>query len=297
MIKKQVKEYFCVYCGKSYKDNNWSDEHVIPTSMGGPKKYTIISCYDCNNKISKEIEQIALQSQELRTRIGELISDGFKIKFRRKKEFILVYKTVGVSFRRPIKMYYDLRRKGQKVVKINMNYPRGMTLEEIKERKSGVMIFPAEEETEKEKIAVARLANKIILGTCVWIWKDKFSRSKYADFLRKEMWSKTFDSILELPANATHLNPDWGKEENQKNKDALENVPHATIGIFELEDHLIGLVNLLGGYESMILIGNTDSSINLDIKNEGVIIIAKSTENAVMKMTWEQYREYKSKIN
>ena len=111
------------------------------------------------------------------------------------------------------------------------------------------------------------------------------------------MWSKTFDSILELPANTTHLNPDWGVEENQKNKDALENVPHATIGIFEWENHLIGLVNLLGGYESMIMIGKTDSSINLGIKNDGIIVIAKSTANEVNKMTWQEYRKYKSKVN
>ena len=34
-----------------------------------------------------------------------------------------------------------------------------------------------------------------------------------------------------------------------------------------------------------------------EVKNDGIIVIAKSTANEVNKMTWQEYRKYKSKVN
>ncbi|WP_407305661.1 HNH endonuclease [Acinetobacter sp.] len=44
--------HMCAYCGKTFSDIKLTRDHVIPTSKGGPDKWTnvVTACESCNHK-------------------------------------------------------------------------------------------------------------------------------------------------------------------------------------------------------------------------------------------------------
>jgi len=284
----EVKRYFCPYCGKDYHDGSWTTDHIVPAALGGPRRFAVTACKSCNRNIGREIEQLALASDSFRTGLGELLISGPRIKLRRKKDYIAL-KGIGLMYKNTLaKFLYDV--KGQSRAINMMTQPGGLTPEQFAQRKEFQLIFPIDVDDEHIKEAQVRLVDKILLGSGQWLWGERFSRSAYATEPRDILQNGIdYDKVLDVPSDEKHvaLKDDVGKE-----ADAFDNTPHTTISIFEGEGHLWGLVNMLGGFESLVLLGKLDPSIDLGI-NRGVVVIAKSTENAVLKMSWDEYEQYK----
>lgn len=283
-----MKRYFCPYCGKDYNDNSWTTDHIIPAALGGPRRFVITACKSCNNKIGREIEQPALMSESFKTALGELLISEPRIKLRRKVDYITL-KATGLLYKNLLaKFFYDVKGQSQAIKVIPL--PGAPTLEQLAQRKGLRLIMPVIEDGERDKEAQAHLVHKILLGTGHWLWGERFSRSAYSTRIRDLLWNRVdFDEIIDIPSDEKHLTlkDDLGKE-----VDALDNTPHATITICEYDGDLWGLVNILGGFESLVHFGKLDPSIDLGI-NRGIVVIAKSTENEVLKMSWDEYERYK----
>jgi hypothetical protein len=287
----EVKRYFCAYCGKDYNDSSWTIDHIIPAALGGPRRFAITACKSCNNKIGREIEQPALASDSFKDGLGELLISGARIKQRRKGDYIVLKGTALMYKNTLAKFFYDVKGRSRGINMITQ--PGGLTPEQFAQRKEFHIIMPSED-GEQAKQAQVRLVAKILLGTSQWLWGERFSRSAYATELRYRLQNGIdYDKVLDLPSDKKHIamKDDVGKE-----VDALDNTPHATISIFEGKGHLWGLVNILGGFESLVHLGKLDPSIDLSIKR-GVVVIAKSTENAVLKMSWDEYERYKEAVS
>lgn len=288
---KRVKRYFCPYCGKDYNDGSWTTDHIIPAALGGPRRFTVTACQSCNSKIGREIEQPALASDSFKEALGELLISGAKIKRRRKENYI-VPKAIGLIYKNTLaKFFYDVKKRSKNILVITQ--PGGLTPKQLRQRKEGQIIMPVSVDDERANQAQIRLSDKILLGTGQWLWGERFSRSTYSTELRDHLQNGIdYDKVLDIPEDEKHLAL---KDDDGKEVDALDNTPHTTISIFEGEGHLWGLVNILGGYESLVLLGKLDPSIDLGI-NRGVVVIAKSTENAVLKMSWDEYERYKDAV-
>lgn len=298
--KKSIRRYFCPYCGKEYEDNKWSIDHIIPLQIGGPKKFKILSCSDCNLKISREIEQPAIQTPSMRHQIIHARSDGFRIKTRRKIDRIPMHRGIGFSHRLPVKMYHSIKEDSV-CLGFMGNLPNDMTPEEFKKQlSSGYAIIPADKDTEEDTISLASLASKIIIGTCCWLWGEKFARSSYGDSLRKNMWENRLENILELEPTDHHVAlmlEESEKEGDVENKeiDAFGNYPDNTIYIFIYDDVVFGLVNLFGEFESVLRIDKVNLEMNFGIDQKGTVVIASTTKNQVLPMTLDEYERFKSK--
>ena len=133
------------------------------------------------------------------------------------------------------------------------------------------------------------LTNKIILGTCAWLWGDKFLQSKHATYLRNSLKKVAIEEVIEMNTNEKHLTLSDMPEE-----DALNNQPHHSVLIGKLGNKVVGLVNLFGSYESLTVVGDYDEKFKDWLAETGVIIISKSTANEVIEMTWEEYEKFKS---
>lgn len=284
---KAVKQYFCPYCGKTYRDNIWTIDHIIPKQIGGSNNFSVISCKDCNNKISV-IEQSGIQTLTINWLITEMYEDGFKIKSRRKRGLIPLQKEVGLAFASPMKMFYDPEKNERMMLMLS---PPLLPLpEKFWEQKSFVALTPtsAFKDNENDTIALLSLINKIVLGTCAWLWGEKFSQSKSAMDLRNQMWNFKLDDVLEMKSSEKHL-----ELPSKPSEDALDNKPHHSILIGKLEHLIVGLVNLFGSFESLTVIGDTNDDFNKWLNCEGIVVISKTTKNEVLKMTWEEYKKYK----
>lgn len=299
---KKIKRYICPYCGTEYKNNKWTFDHIIPRDLGGPKSFKIISCSSCNIKIGKGIEQTVIGSIDMRLRLSSLAQDGIKIQTRRKKGVIALHDKVGFSMGKKVKMYHDMKKNGMG----SIAFLNGLPSETLEVGKEYCLIIPDEEPTAYEKAAWISLTNKIILGTCCWLWGNNFSLSKIGSALRKSIWKNSFDSIIELRENQKHA--EWSIVEgnhhisqDELEKDALDNYPHHTINISKDKkniDIFSGIVNLFGGggFECGYHLGIEKDSFNeIEDEEEGIIIIiAKTTENTVLKMTIFEYERFKN---
>lgn len=291
-IRKRIS-YFCPYCGKSHEDGNWSFDHIIPLVMGGPTKFRIISCNGCNHRISQQIEQPAMQMGDILSVLGELGGKGFKIKSRRKEDY-LPYGGVGVIGGSPARFFYN-RKENYSGISI-LGLPKSLTWNEFMKRisKGGVALFPVDEDNEHDTICQCSLADKIVLGTCCWLWGDRFVSSQYADDLRKRMWDNNLEDIIQMDSSDHHVV--WEKEDgvgaSKEGKDAFDNTPHNTIYIVRYKNVVVGLVNIFGSIESMVRIGELGEEF---VPGEGgIVIIAKTTKNEVLKMTLEEYKRMKA---
>jgi hypothetical protein len=221
--------------------------------------------------------------------LGDLLISGERIKRRRKEDYIAL-KGSGLAYKNLLaKLLYDVKRR-IRVIKVMPQSGDLTTEEQFAQQKNFQIILPVDVDDEHVKEAQVRLVDKILLGSGQWLWGERFSRSAYATELRDRLQKGIgHHKVLDVPSDEKHLalKDDVGKE-----VDALDNTPHATISIFKDEGHLWGLVNMLGGFESLVLLGKLDPSIDLGI-NRGVVVIAKSTENAVLKMSWDEYEQYK----
>lgn len=49
---------YCVYCNLDHnKDVKFSDEHIVPQSLGGPKEFQIRTCEASNNRLGNKVDQ------------------------------------------------------------------------------------------------------------------------------------------------------------------------------------------------------------------------------------------------
>lgn len=274
----------CPYCGELLSKRLKSIDHIIPRQMGGAHSFTIVSCQSCNAEISR-IEQSAMSTTGIRTLLAEMGESGFDIKTRRKRDYIPLQKSVGLACWSPVKMYYN--SKTQKKELVFLTPPK----EELIEKGEFYMVVPvsATENSEEDDISLVSLASKIVLGTCVWLWGDDFSITEQASNLRSRMRDVKVDKILKMDSSEKHL-----KLSDNSGKDALDNQPHHSVLIGKFENVVVGLVNLFGSFESMITIGQYDEKFRNWIGDSGVVLIIRTTQNQIMKMTWEEYERFKS---
>jgi hypothetical protein len=274
----------CPYCGEPLSKKAKTIDHIIPKQIGGCNVFTILSCQNCNSELSK-IEQISIETTEISNLRAEIDESGFKIKSRRKSDYISIQKLPGlVGPQTPAKFRYNNKTHRRE---INLLRPPD---DDFLRKKKGYMIMPVEKVSKEEKTALLSLANKIVLGTCVWLWGDKFSKKTQAAILRKQMRNVIEEEILELKSDEKHLTL-----ENKPENDALDNQPHHTVLIAKMESIVVGLINLFGSYESMVTIGDYDDNFRTWLKDEGIVVISKTTINQVQKMTWQEYQKFKNK--
>lgn len=296
--RKPRKYYFCPYCGREHEDNRWSYDHIIPLQIGGPKKFKVLACNNCNLRISREIEQPAMQTPSMRDLVIHVRSNGFKIRTRRKMDYIPLHRGIGFSHQVPVKMLYGIEENA-----LCLDF-RGvpqdnMTIKGLKSQFShGRAIIPIDYDTEEDTVSLASLANKIILGACCWLWGEKFARSCSGESLRKGMWENKIEDIQELMPIDHHAAPILEKNEidvdiGKTEVNTFDNTPHNTIYIFSHDKALFGLVNLFGGFESLIRIGEADSAVKLSFIRGDMVIIASTTKNQVFKMTLDKYMKLK----
>lgn len=298
-MNKIKRGYFCPYCGKTYKNKDWSIDHIIPLEIGGPKMFKIISCSKCNNTIGTKIEQRAIHSPSIRDLLIQTQRDGFKIGSRRKKDYIPLHRGVGQSFGMPVKMFYNPEDNSiafDFLGKTKEGDLEGL-LKSLNEKSGsrGQAIIPIDEDTDSDIEATLSLVNKIVLGVCHWLWGEKFSKSKYGDHLRESMNKTDLEHVLKIEPSDRHFTLKTKDEKNNYSieKDALDNTPHHTICIFAQDNYMAGLVNLFGKYESLTLIGKMDKKLDFLKTQEGIVIIAKITENKVNKMDLNGYKKFK----
>ena len=277
------KPAICPYCGESLSQKPKSIDHIIPKQIGGSNRFTIVSCQSCNSEIGK-IEQKAMNTVGFSNMLAEVGEAGFIIKTRRKRDYIPLQKTVGLSCLAPIRRYYNSKTRRKELVFLSP--PK----KKLIEGETYTMIIPAfaEEDNEEDKISQVALANKIILGTCVWLWGDNFSKSGHALNLRNKMRAVKIDDILEMDSSEKHL-----ELSNNPEQEALDNRPHHTIAIGRIKNMVAGVVNIFGIFESLTVIGEYDDKFRNWIGDSGVVLILKTTQNQVLKMTWEEYEDFK----
>lgn len=279
----------CPYCGESLSKKPKSIDHIIPKQIGGSNRFTIVSCQSCNSEMSK-IEQSAMNTIGFSSLLAEIGESGFNIKTRRKRDYIPLQKSVGLSCCAPIKMYYNNKKHQRELVFLSP--PK----KELIEGGTFNMIVPAfaTEDSEKDRISQVALANKIVLGTCVWLWGDDFSMTRQASDLRNRMKAVKIQEILEMDSSDKHL-----ELPEHHGDDALDNRPHHSVLIGRMEnknmkDKVVGLINIFGSFESLTVIGDYDNKFRNWIGDSGIVIISKTTQNQVLKMTWEEYEKFKS---
>ncbi len=277
----------CPYCGGSLSKRPKSIDHIIPKQMGGANRFTIVSCQDCNAEISK-IEQRAMSTMAISDLLAEMGKSGFNIKTRRKRDYISLQKSVGLAGRSPVKMYYNSKTREKEMLFLTLPSKELMAL--IHEKGTFYMLGPPEEDSEEDQISLVSLASKIVLGTCVWLWGDDFSNTNHALDLRNAMRDMKVDKILKMDSSEKHL-----ELSDNSGKDALDNKPHHSVLIGKFDNFVVGLVNLFGSYESMISVGSYDDKFRGWIGDSGIVVISKTTQNEVLKMTWEEYESHISK--
>lgn len=295
---KPFKEYYCPYCGKQFKNSEWTYDHIIPLGMGGPKKFKIISCFNCNHKISK-IEQKAIFAPSIRSQIINLGIDGHQITHRRKNELLPVHRMVGESGGKPVKLYYKTGDAHLSLVFLG-DLPQNLTAEEYNQQfQHGQAIIPIDKHSSEEYKSLLILVNKIFLGCGHWLWGKKFSESKIGCDLREKLLDVDLKEVDEIDESDNHAI--WDCSENEEligseisHLDALDNHPDTTINFFQSGDLYFGLINILGEFESMIRLGSADAIKLFDDKDKGIIIIAGSTKNQMKKMTITEYEKYKT---
>ena len=156
---------------------------------------------------------------------------------------------------------------------------------------SHTFITPIEENenTPEEANALLCLTNKIVLGTCAWLWGDEFLKSNHANYLRNRLKKVDEHEVLEMKSDEKHLIVQDIPEE-----DALNNQPHHSVLIGKLGNQVVGLINLFGRFESLTLIGNYDDKFKNWLGENGIVIISKSTANEVVKLTWDEYEKFRT---
>jgi hypothetical protein len=297
--KKPVKEYYCPYCGKEFKNSEWTYDHIIPLGMGGPKKNKILSCTDCNQKIGIK-EQIAIHAPSISSRIIDLEMQGYRIYGRRKSQARPFRRSRGIADGKLVKFYHNFGDENLSLVFYGK--PLGEQSRPEKEdllNSGGVARVIFDEDTDEEGLAFISLVSKIFLGIGFRIWGDSFAQNKFGEKLRENLWNIKQEDILDIDESAHHAIWKIDDDEDPQyseyiQNDALDNTPDTTVCFFKSENMYFGLINILGKLESSIRFGNIDEFNLFDDNDEGVVIIAGSTKNQMKIMTLHEYEKYKT---
>jgi hypothetical protein len=285
---KITKDYTCPYCGRSYVDDRWAPDHIIPRDIGGPKRFKLISCSQCNGRIGREVEQPALRSGKILDSYCSRIEEGFPINTRRKRKGLVpVPKHYGVSCGRKVRFYRDLENGERHLVFLD-GAPSSIP-------EHGVAIIP--DDTFEDDGPFLRLVNKIALGTMFWLWGDAIQGHKGIVDLRTRMWNRPEESkVIRLNEDESHLAlTDRDGSSERVSRDAMDNRPHHSICIFRDGDIVFSLVNLFGELESMDFLVDPELAGHLK-KEDGEVVIARTTENSVVRLSLDDYMKYKTAI-
>ena len=236
------------------------------------------------------IEQPALRVSGIRSMIGEIGVNGHRIRKRRKNE--VIHGERGVSGGVPIEFAYEARDGAySRILRTYGNKPPRWEIENAKEFR---VITVAEERTKQDEMASVSFVEKLILGSGMKIWGERFGRSSYAKKLRTDMWNQNLDECSSevVPPDQNHLSIEDDDGKLLNDIDTFNNFPDTTIAIFKERNMVFGLVNILGGVESMCSLGDFDEETNL-FENVGIVIIISSTKNTRRTYIFSDYGEFK----
>jgi hypothetical protein len=256
----------------------------------------------CNNKIGKKIEQPALDSDNMRNLIGDILINGYKIQMRRKRKKIPVNKLYGLTgfhnsnnkgFPIKTKIYYDLENSA-KVMEL---LPKTKSeVEAIKKRDPKLTyqtIMPIMEKYKEEY--VLSLVIKIIFATCFFLWGIEFIKSEEGEDLGSNIWSKpSLEKAIELASDEPHA--EILIDENGKKTviEAYDNRPNHTIHLFCDEEAAYGLINLFGGIESLSVISSKSTSFTYKkLKGKGIFFLIDTQKNKFQQLSEEEYLSIK----
>ncbi len=268
---KEIREYYCCYCNSYYNDDKWTQDHIIPVVLGGINSYKIISCAECNSRISREIEQVCAQSLDFRQAMIQLAKSGIRIKSRRKKEFIPYNKNLGISPEGYFKLGYN-PITNKSVMKIYGKPTEINPYSISKDQKKKLFVIPLEEVSEREKIANSAMIYRIALASSYWYYGEIFSKESVSNELRRRMWSKNKDIILTPDSSPSvgifkvmhreniceHMIAKGkilkvaGRENLFNTITDCNNPPHHTIAISKLKQTMLFIVNFYGMFEYVI---------------------------------------------
>lgn len=305
MSAKSRKKYFCPYCATQRNDKIWTREHIIPAQLGGSKSFSIIVCRPCNNKIGKLIEEPAINSVFIRNQIGDLLIKENKIRGRRSRKFLADSNDYGImGFRDKNNKVFPVKFKGYYDIDNSMKRIRlfpnsNIQLEAIKDPKRNSKFFgliPAPDYDHNLEF-IGALANKIIYATCFFLWGREFTESKEGQFLRQLIWSKrALDEFFKWPTETPHTSIKIERDNNIIEIEAYNNYPNHTIHLSCDKMRSFGIVNLFGGFESLLLISQEKYSFSVKkLKNSGIIFLNYIHENKFEQLTEPQYLSMKEK--
>ena len=282
------------YSGIEYKNNLWSYDHIIPTAIGGAEKFKIISCYRCNIKISKDIEQKAIMCPIIDFEIKDALRDGYMIRMRRKKYRINLVKTLHkTSFGIPVKLGYNLVTKTNTMQFVGRE-AKNLNIDSLKEFE---IHLQGDNISKNDKIIFSALQYKILIGACAWIFGIGVYKSQFLSRLREIMWNKNPKDIFNCwCSNKYEVSLVWHWKDNQYKirTITLENKPHHTISIRKKNGHLHANINLFGSLEVAACLGEVHLQDSIKINEEfNVVLIVKTDSNEVLQMSKNEYRRYK----
>lgn len=294
--RKVIKEYYCVYCNKQFNDNKWTYDHIIPMNIGGPDKLKIICCNDCNQKLGV-IEQKCCDTFIIRNiMIGLHWEEKIRVKTRRKKNKIVVFKKLGFWKDEMdeilLRSNYDFNKGETQVEAYGKNKQKFF---DYKGQKT--MIFIPDKFTEQDEIILSKLVYKILIGACCFVYDKEFFGTTYHNYLRENLWN------LKEPLRHSHSKAfimttgngelkEETEEEIIKRGVFFDNKPTHTIFLGGSDGSFGGIISLFGELNYAVTISNTKESKDFEPK----FLIAKTTENNFSLLSSHEYEDmYKQK--
>lgn len=181
---------YCIYSDKKHNDDATSIDHIIPLSLGGSDHFTVVATKQVNSLFGSEVE-------------GDLDKD-FLIKLRR-----VTTNTLGHSKTAPKLI---IRRAN------TLNQPAQLIFSNDDPQNRSKVYFPRSGETKSfheligsemeigmsisDEYAILKFCAKVMLGAGYFVYNDRFVSNVDTDSLRKLLFSKTRDELLDLDFRA-----------------------------------------------------------------------------------------------
>jgi hypothetical protein len=181
-------------------------------------------------------------------------------------------------------MYFDFENNETSVVILGDII--GLT-KDFSRSKTATMYIPVDCESEGDIVATSSLTMKIVIGVCSWLFGDDYILSDDCDRLRTSMWQKNISDIENIPEDDKHATIG-----DYQTEDAFDNAPHITVALVKIDENIMGLINLFGRYESLILVCRQGSAVAEKIQN-GLVILIHTTKSKVETMQLHDYEVWK----
>ncbi|MFX1251290.1 MAG: HNH endonuclease [Promethearchaeota archaeon] len=293
MIFNSEKSGFCIFCGKTINENNYSTEHIIPKSILKSDCLTIDSvCKNCNHLIGKKVEQPAIRY--LKKKIGRLILDNQNIRFgRRRRRNRRIKIQEGGSF-----LPYEGKKKLVPTsIWINTENKR---LEFVLDpHRAKLFNFDSKDISEKSETfttwfpynsnegltQLQLLGNKIIFELCYWLWEDSFLKTEDAKIMKewilRGVIEEDITSVLKEDEPVVYEVPDDFKETGEEPAvkiSPFDNTPHITFAVLSFPNgQWFALLNLFGIEITTNLFSLPSNIVEELKKNKGIVLIIRTT--------------------